>query len=86
MDLSIVVPLLNEHESLPVLAERLHKVMGAMGVKYEILFIDDGSTDPSWSVVRKLSAADPRVSNIEIAAPTLDDLYAHFLRAQEVAA
>lgn len=64
MDLSIVVPLLNEHESLPVLAERLHKVMGAMGVEYEILFIDDGSTDPSWSVVRKLSAADPRVRGI----------------------
>jgi len=64
MDLSIVVPLLNEHESLPVLAERLHKVIGAMGVEYEILFIDDGSTDPSWSVVRKLSADDPRVRGI----------------------
>lgn len=64
MDLSIVVPLLNEHESLPVLAERLHKVLGTMGVRYEILFIDDGSTDASWSVIRRLSAEDGRVKGI----------------------
>ncbi|MBK7383711.1 MAG: glycosyltransferase family 2 protein [Flavobacteriales bacterium] len=64
MDLSIVVPLLNEHESLPVLTERLHAVMGAMGVQYEILYIDDGSTDPSWAAICKLAAADARVKGI----------------------
>lgn len=64
MDLSIVVPLLNEHESLPILTERLQAVIGAMGLKYEVLFIDDGSTDASWSVVMKLSADDARVKGI----------------------
>ena len=64
MDLSIVVPLLNEHESLPILAQRLHAVIGAMGLKYEVLFIDDGSTDASWSVVRKLADDDSRVKGI----------------------
>jgi len=64
MDLSIVVPLLNEHESLPILAQRLHAVIGAMGLKYEVLFIDDGSTDASWSVVRRLADDDSRVKGI----------------------
>lgn len=45
MDLSIVIPLINERESLPELAARLHQVLGAMGVEYEVLLIDDGSTD-----------------------------------------
>ncbi|HRH37692.1 MAG TPA: glycosyltransferase family 2 protein [Flavobacteriales bacterium] len=64
MDLSIVVPLFNEHESLPVLTARLHEVIGGMGKSYEILFVDDGSTDSSWAVIRKLSAADDRVKGI----------------------
>ena len=64
MDLSIVVPLLNERESLPVLAERLHDVIGTMGVDHEIIFVDDGSNDGSWEVITALAAADDRVKGI----------------------
>lgn len=64
MDLSIVVPLLNEHESLPVLAGRLHEVIGRMGLAYEILFVDDGSSDGSWPVIERLAEEDPRVKGI----------------------
>jgi glycosyltransferase involved in cell wall biosynthesis len=64
MDLSIIVPLLNEHESLPILVERLHAVIGAMGVSYEVILVDDGSTDGSWAVIRKAAGTDARVKGI----------------------
>ena len=64
MDLSIVVPLFNEHESLPILVERLHGVIGAMGQSYEIILVDDGSNDGSWKVIQGLTAADQRVKGI----------------------
>jgi glycosyltransferase involved in cell wall biosynthesis len=64
MDLSIVVPLLNEHESLPILAGRLHEVIGRMGLSYEIVFVDDGSTDGSWPAIERLAKEDPRVKGI----------------------
>jgi len=61
MDLSIVIPLLNERESLPILVERLHGVIGAMGMSYEILLVDDGSNDGSWAEIQRLAGADARV-------------------------
>ena len=61
MDLSIVIPLLNEDESLPELAAWLEKVMQANNYSYEIIMIDDGSTDDSWKVISELHAADPRI-------------------------
>ena len=64
MDLSIVVPLVNEHESLPPLVGQLHAVLGSMGVGYEILLIDDGSIDRSWEAIQGLRAADARVKGI----------------------
>lgn len=64
MDLTVIVPLLNEHESLPILAERLHSVIGAMGVQYEVVFVDDGSSDGSWKVIQQLAAANARVKGI----------------------
>lgn len=64
MDLSIVVPLLNECESLPILVGRLHGVIGAMGRSYEIILVDDGSNDGSWEVIQGLSRADQRVKGI----------------------
>ncbi len=64
MDLSIVVPLFNEHESLPILVERLHGVIGAMGRSYEVILVDDGSNDGSWKVIQALTAADQRVKGI----------------------
>ncbi|MBK7944387.1 MAG: glycosyltransferase family 2 protein [Flavobacteriales bacterium] len=64
MDVSIVVPLLNEHESVPVLVGRLHTVLSAIGVRYEVILIDDGSTDGSWAEIARASAADSRVKGI----------------------
>lgn len=64
MDLSIVIPLLNEEESLPELHAWIKKVMDAHGFSYEILFIDDGSKDGSWAQIEQLAALDPSVRGI----------------------
>ena len=58
MNLSIVIPLLNEQESLPELHSWIVKVMIANNYSYEILFIDDGSTDDSWQTICDISAKD----------------------------
>lgn len=64
MNLSIVIPLLNEQESLPELHNWIVKVMQAHNYSYEILFIDDGSTDASWNVIEKLSHENPNAKGI----------------------
>jgi glycosyltransferase involved in cell wall biosynthesis len=64
MNLSIVIPLLNEQESLPELHHWIVKVMQAHNFTYEILFIDDGSTDASWQTISKLSNENPNVKGI----------------------
>ena len=64
MNLSIVIPLLNEQESLPELHNWIVKVMSTHNFSYEILFIDDGSTDASWSIIDKLSKENPNVKGI----------------------
>ena len=64
MDISVVVPLLNERESLPELHERIVAVMASEGLTYEIIFIDDGSTDGSWDCISALRASDPNVHGI----------------------
>lgn len=64
MNLSIVIPLLNEQESLPELHNWIVKVMQAHNYSYEILFIDDGSTDASWNVIQNLSHENPNVKGI----------------------
>ncbi len=55
VDISVVVPLFNEEESLPELSEWIARVMIANGFTYEVLFIDDGSKDRSWEVITRLS-------------------------------
>ena len=64
MDLSIVIPLKDEAESLPELAEWIARVMQAHGFSYEVIFVDDGSTDTSWEVITRLRAANPAILGI----------------------
>lgn len=64
MNISLVIPLLNEEESLPELAAWIKRVCDANSYSYEILFIDDGSTDGSWKVIQNLSASDKNVKAI----------------------
>jgi glycosyltransferase involved in cell wall biosynthesis len=64
MNLTIVIPLLNEQESLPELLNWIVKVMQTHNYSYEILFIDDGSTDTSWQTISKLSNENPNVKGI----------------------
>jgi glycosyltransferase involved in cell wall biosynthesis len=54
MDISIVIPFLNEAESLPELTEWIQRVANANHLSYEIIMVDDGSTDNSWKVVQEL--------------------------------
>ncbi len=56
MDISIIVPLFNEAESLPKLSEWIERVMNENGYSYEIVFVNDGSTDNSWQVIEDLKA------------------------------
>lgn len=64
MDLSIVVPLLNEEESLPELCEWIKRVCNTNGYSYEVILVDDGSTDTSWNVIETLSRQDAAVKGI----------------------
>jgi glycosyltransferase involved in cell wall biosynthesis len=64
MDISLVIPLLNEEESLQELHDWIAKVMQSNRYLYEIIFIDDGSTDASWKVIKKLSALNTAVKGI----------------------
>lgn len=65
MDLSIVIPLLNEEESLPELADWIKKVCEAHQLSYEIIFVDDGSTDNSWQVITHLRSGNPKIKGIK---------------------
>jgi glycosyltransferase involved in cell wall biosynthesis len=65
MNISIVIPLLNEDESLPELHDWIVKVMIENNFSYEIIFIDDGSKDKSWSVIEALSAKNIHVHGIK---------------------
>jgi glycosyltransferase involved in cell wall biosynthesis len=65
MDLSIVIPLLNEEESLPELADWIKKVCDANALTYELIFIDDGSTDSSWEVICNLRQQNPDIKGIK---------------------
>jgi glycosyltransferase involved in cell wall biosynthesis len=64
MNISVVIPLLNEEDSLKELHDWIVSVMESNSFSYEILFIDDGSTDNSWNVISKLSEANSNVKGI----------------------
>ena len=63
-DLSIVIPLYNEEESLPELAEWIRRVVEENNFTYEVLFVDDGSKDDSWKVIRQISQGNGNVRGI----------------------
>ncbi|WIM92424.1 glycosyltransferase family 2 protein [Porphyromonas gingivalis] len=65
MDISVVIPLLNEAESIPELFTWIRRVMNEHGYSYEVIFVDDGSTDGSWSVIERLQAEHPEVKGIK---------------------
>lgn len=77
MDISVIVPLYNEEESLPELAQWIERVMNANGFSYEIIFVNDGSTDRSQQVIQKLAEANPAIHAVAFSrnygkSPALD--------------
>ena len=64
MDISVVIPLLNEEESLPELSQWIQRVMLEHQFSYEIIFIDDGSTDTSWNIIEQLRADNQNIHGI----------------------
>ena len=64
MDISVVVPLFNEAESLPELEKWIARVMKENGFTYEIIFVNDGSTDDSWRVIKELAEKNPCVKGV----------------------
>jgi len=64
VELSLVIPLLNEAESLPELTRWINRVLTQHGLTYEVLLIDDGSTDDSWEVIEQLAATDVHLRGI----------------------
>ena len=67
MDISVVIPLYNEAESLPELTAWIERVMDENGFSYEIWFIDDGSTDKSWSIIEELQKKIARIRGVSFA-------------------
>ena len=64
-NLSLVIPLLNEEESLKELHQWILSVVKAHALSYEVIFVDDGSTDKSWEIITELATSDPNVKGIK---------------------
>ena len=64
MDISVVVPLYNEAESLPELQAWISRVMAENGFSYEVIYVNDGSTDESWAVIEGLARENDAVKGI----------------------
>lgn len=65
MDISVVVPLLNEEESLPELTQWIERIMSQHHFTYEVILVDDGSKDNSWKVITQLAQANPNLKGIK---------------------
>jgi len=65
MQISIVIPLFNEDESLPALSSWIEQVMTEHNFSYEVLFVDDGSKDNSWQVIQTLASTNPNIKGIK---------------------
>ncbi|MDK2910726.1 MAG: hypothetical protein PWR20_2294 [Bacteroidales bacterium] len=64
MDLTVIIPLYNEEESLTELHDWIVRVLSEAGYSYEIIFVDDGSKDHSWEIIERLASANPSVKGI----------------------
>ena len=64
MDISVVIPLYNEEESIPELYEWIERVMKEKGFSFEVIFINDGSTDRSWQIITELNKQHPDMAEI----------------------
>ncbi len=84
MNLSIIIPLLNEEESINELYQWITKVMQSNGYSYELIFIDDGSNDKSWSIITKLASKNTEVSGVRFLENfgKSQALHAGFVKAQ----
>lgn len=65
MNISVVIPLFNEEESIPELYTWIERVMKANGFSYEVIFINDGSTDKSWEIIERLGLEHPEIKGIK---------------------
>ena len=65
MDISVIIPLYNEAESLPELAQWIERVMNENGYTYEVIFINDGSTDNSWDVIEQLKEKNSNIHGVK---------------------
>jgi len=65
MDLSLIIPLLNEEDSLRELHEWITRTLSPLNYSYEVIFVDDGSTDKSWLIIEELAAKSPNVRGIK---------------------
>ena len=66
MDISVVIPLIDEAESLPELEAWIKRVMEENNLTYEIIFIDDGSSDNSWCIIQQLKKENPFIKGNKI--------------------
>lgn len=66
IDLSIVVPVYNEQENLPLLWPEIREVLDPTNLRYEVIFVDDGSRDGSFTLIEKLHRSDARVRAIQL--------------------
>jgi len=84
MNISIVIPLLNEQESLPELSKWIEKVMTSHNFSYEVIFVDDGSTDNSWNTILNLSKLNSNIKGIRFLRNygKSQGLHAGFAKAQ----
>ena len=84
MNISVVIPLLNEKESLLELTDSLNDVMKSYNFSYEIIFIDDGSSDNSWDIIEELSSKSETIKGIKFQRNygKSQALHAGFLKSQ----
>ena len=66
MDLSLIVPVYNEEENLPLLFLAVQETMKSLNLEWEIILVDDGSKDRSWQVIRELQQGNPNIKGIKL--------------------